>query len=154
MLVVGIVIFLLGVSVGKKQAQIMAESGISSPEEIIQVEDKKPVPAQEKKDQISKELESHQKIEEATIKTTPSPPENLYYIQVGAFSNKQAATSITEQFRKEGYPCSVLEPYDTDKKPTYRVRIGGYATKEEATRIKTKLQSSSRKRKDYFIIRE
>ncbi|MFB0566745.1 MAG: SPOR domain-containing protein [Candidatus Aminicenantaceae bacterium] len=152
MLVVCIIIFLLGVSVGKKQAQITATSGVSSPKEVTQVEEKKPVPAQEQKDLISKELESHQKFKEEAKKQKVQP-ENLYYIQVGAFSNKEAALSLADQFKKEGYPCLVSEPFTTDKKPTYRVRIGGYATKEEAARIKTKLQSSSRKRKDYFIIK-
>lgn len=156
-LVLGVVIFLLGVSVGKKQAQIVAEADIPAEKEVTQVEKKEPgekkEPAtpQEPKDLISQELASHQQYQEETQKQKPIPID-LYYIQVGAFNKKEAAVSFAEQFKKEGYPTIVLEPYTSDKRPVYRVRIGGFSSKEEAEAMKEKL-TTSKKKKDFFIIK-
>jgi len=153
-LILGVVIFLLGVSVGKKQAQIVADSEIPPQKEVTQVEKKEPVTAQETqkpKDLISKELASHQKYQEEAQKEKPAP-KDLYYIQVGAFNKKEAAVSFAEQFKNEGYPAIVLDPFTSDKRPVYRVRIGGFASKEEAEKMKEKL-ITTKKKKDFFIIR-
>ncbi len=150
-LILGVVIFLLGVSVGKKQAQIVADSDITPQREITQVEKKEPVAAQEPEDIISQELASHQQYQEETQKQKPAP-KDLYYIQVGAFAKKEAAVSFAEQFKKEGYPTIVLDPYNSDKRPVYRVRVGGFSSKEEAEAMKEKL-TTSKKRKDFFIIK-
>lgn len=161
-LILGLVIFLLGVSVGKKQAQIVADSGISPQKKPAKIEVKKPAETEKPKDLISKELESHKKITEEVKKpiipkpTAPkpsTPAKNLWYIQVGAFSNKNSAISLANQFKKEGYPTLVLEPFSTDRKPLYRLRIGGYKTKEEAESVKAKLKPT-KKKKDYFLIKD
>jgi len=156
-LILGVVIFLLGVSVGKKQAQIVADTEIPAEKEVTPVdkkepvEKKKPVATQEPKDIISKELASHQKFQEEAQKQKPVP-KDLYYIQVGAFNKREAAASYAEQFKKEGYPTIVLDPFTSDKRPVYRVRIGGFSSKEEAEKAKAKLVATNRK-KDFFIIK-
>jgi cell division septation protein DedD len=153
-LILGIVIFLLGVSVGKKQAQIVADTGIPLQEEVTQVEKKEPSPAQETqepKDLISKELASHQKFQEEAQKQKPAP-KDFYYIQIGAFNKKEAAVSYAEQFKKEGYPTIILDPFSSDKRPVFRVRIGGFPSKEEAEKTKAEL-IATKKKKDFFIIK-
>ncbi len=155
-LILGVVIFLLGVSVGKKQAQITRETDLSSLAKIEQVKDKTPFKPQESEDAISKELASHQKIKQETEKKPGSEQkENIYFVQVGAFKNKEAALSYAERFKKKGYPSLVLEPFSSDKNPVYRVRIGGYPTRDEADEMKQKLaQSEGKKKSDYFIVRK
>lgn len=155
-LILGVVIFLLGVSVGKKQAQIIKDSGISSEVKIEEVKEKALSPPKEPKDTISKELASHQKIKEETQKKAYEGKEgNLFYIQVGAFKNKDAAESLAEKFKKKGYSPLVLNPFPSDKNPVYRVRLGGFPTKEQAEDLKLKLIQSERKKKsDYFIVRK
>ena len=66
-IVLGIVIFLLGVSVGKKHAQIAAKTQI--PEKITteMVTEQKPQPAEAAETSITEELVSHQD-------SKPSPP--------------------------------------------------------------------------------
>lgn len=156
-LILGLVIFILGVSVGKKQAQIVADSGIAPKKKPAKIEVKKPAEAEIPKDLIRKELESHKKITEEVQKPIvpkpTAPTKNLWYIQVGAFSNKNSAISLADQFKKEGYPSLVLEPFSTDRRPLYRLRIGGYKTKEEAESVKAKLKPT-KKKKDYFIIKD
>ncbi len=153
-LILGVVIFLLGVSVGKKQAQLASESDLTISGEAQKVEDKTAIPSQQPEDTISKELASHQKIKEKSQKKKPAAaPQNPYYIQVAALDSKDAANSFADQFKERGYPAIVLDPFPTDSRPVFRVRIGGYETREEAEKILNQLQSESRRKVDYFVIR-
>ena len=61
-LVLGVVIFLLGVSVGKKQAEIERESGLETQAKLDQPKNKDSLPSTKPKDSIDKELASHQKM--------------------------------------------------------------------------------------------
>lgn len=153
-LILGVVIFLLGVSVGKKQAQIIRDSGISSDAKIEEVKEKALPPIKEPEDTISKELASHQKIKEETQKKASEGEEgNLYYIQVGAFKNKDAAESFAEKFKKKSYSPLVLDPFFSDRNPVYRVRLGGFPTRKQAEDFRQKLiQSEKKKKSDYFIV--
>lgn len=150
-LILGVVIFLLGVSVGKKQAQIVAPSEIPEKKEAIQFEKKEPIPFKEPKKITEQKPVTAPKIKEE-VKRQPVIPKDQYFIQVGAFNNRNAASTFADRFRKEGYPVLILEPYSSDKNPVYRVRIGGYASREEAQKAKEQLKSSL-KIKDSFIIR-
>jgi cell division septation protein DedD len=150
-LILGVVIFLLGVSVGKKQAQIVASSEIPEKKEAIQVEKKEPVPIKVPKDTTKQKPVAVQKVKEEVQKQAPIPKDQ-YFIQVGAFNNKNAASTFSDQFKKEGFPVVVLEPYSSDKKPVYRVRIGGYPSREDAEKAKAQLRSTL-KVKDSFIIK-
>jgi C4-dicarboxylate-specific signal transduction histidine kinase len=62
-LILGIIVFLLGVSVGKKQVQIVEETQLAnkSTEQIIQ---EKPAPQKESAETIDNELASHEKAQE------------------------------------------------------------------------------------------
>jgi cell division septation protein DedD len=166
-LVLGIVIFLLGVSVGKKQAQIIGETQTAGlPTE--QIKQDKPALLKEtpektvdqEGEKIEQELASHKKAKEDVTEKAPpvtSPPQaqNLYFIQVGAYSNKQAALTLADNYRANGYNSVVLEPFSTDRREIYRVRLGGYATRELAQKAKQELMRiENKKASDYFIIRQ
>jgi cell division septation protein DedD len=153
-LILGVVIFLLGVSVGKKQAQIMKGAQIAAKEKAEPAEDQTSPPAEESKESISKELASLQKATEET-KEQPavSDDRTLFYIQVGAFNRREMAVSFAEIFNQRGYPAFVLDPFPSDRREIFRVRIGGYATREEAEEVRTKLKSEASRETDYFIIR-
>ena len=165
-LILGLVIFLLGVSVGKKQAQIMKASELAEGGRTVGVEEvtEKPVTGvkEEPKGAISKELASYQKAKEKEApKTKPSGREvkvstgGIYFIQVGAFKDKKSASVLAERFRKKGYSPLVLAPFPTDKNPVYRVRLGRFKSLEEAKAVKEKLiQAEKRKKADYFIVKQ
>lgn len=152
-LALGVVIFFLGISVGKKQAELIKESDLATSGEIEQATTQPLQPAQETKDPISKELASHQKAKEKTQKTKPPVQRNLYYIQVAALNSREAAVSFADQFKKRGYPALVLDPFTADGRPIYRVRIGGYETREEAEDVLAQLQAETNRKIDYFIVR-
>jgi len=148
-LILGVIIFLLGVSVGKKQAQILGETEVSNQAKIEEVQEQAPQPLEQPKDPINKELALHQKPKEEPVKTAPESQEsNFYYVQV-------AASSFAQKFKQHGYSTLVLSPLPSDKKPVYRVRVGGFPSKEKAETIREELASLKLKRKsDYFIIRK
>ena len=171
-LVLGIVVFLLGVSVGKKQGRIVEETQMAGKpaEKIIE---QKPVPQTKPGDTISQELESHKKAgEEKTQQektqaepvakqkaepTKPSPApkiQNAYWVQVGAYSSQQNANTLAEEYRQKGYNAVVIDPSPSDRRKLYRVRLGGYETREEAERARDQLaQQENKKQSDYLIIR-
>jgi cell division septation protein DedD len=155
-LILGVVIFLLGVSVGKKQAQILKESGIPEEAKLEETEEK-PRPSEGNKGAIQEELAMHQKLKKETETKKPSEVrgESLFYVQVGAFADTKAASSVADKFKKEGYRAFVLDPLPSDNNPVYRVRIGSFPTREQAENIKDKLAASQKKKKsDYFIVRK
>lgn len=154
-LILGVVIFLLGVSVGKKQAQIIKKTEMPVPAVAEKPKEKPPPsPSPEAKDLINKELASHQKVMEETQKKAPVPQKkNIFFIQVGAFDSKEVALSFAKGFEKKGYSTIVLDPLPSDKKPFFRVRVGGFETREKAEEAKARLISEAKRKVDYFITR-
>ena len=186
-LIIGVVIFLLGVSVGKKHAQVAQKANVIAQKEPEQIKEKivslprvkpgqettreaaeKPAPektesAPAKKDIIPKMPAEKPKVEPQPVEPKPQSKvdqkssveqRNLFYVQVGALAEKQEAQEVAQRFRKLGYPVAVLDPQPTDKKPVFRVRVGGFLTREQAEEARTKLSSAAGKRTDYFIVRD
>jgi cell division septation protein DedD len=172
-LILGIVVFLLGVSVGKKQGKIVEET-LMAEKPVEQITEKKPVPQKEAGDKISQELESHKKAGEDKVqqeevkaeppvvkpKTEPVKPavsttrQNAYWIQIGAYSNQQNANTLAEEYRKKGYNAIVIDPSPTDRRKLYRVRLGGYETRALAEQARDQLaKQENKKQSDYLIIR-
>jgi cell division septation protein DedD len=79
---------------------------------------------------------------------------NLFYVQVGALAEREAAQETARRFRTLGFPVVVMDPQATDKKPVFRVRIGGFVTKEQAEEARAKLITAAGKKTDYFIVRD
>jgi len=171
-LVLGIVVFLLGVSVGKKQGKIVEETQLAE-KPAEQITEQKPIPQKESGDQISQELESHKKAGENKVPeekvqaepafkpkvespkpATSSPSQDVYWIQVGAYSSQQNANALVEEYEKKGYNAIVREPSPTDRRKLYRVRLGGYPTREQAEKARNELaKQENKKQSDYLIIR-
>jgi cell division septation protein DedD len=196
-LVLGVFIFLLGVSVGKKQVQITAANQVVAQQIQEPAKDQgatKPLDQETAKDAAaglapagiqgaaSGEGQSArqggtaskpaatkpaaQETQKAAPKTTPapapktaaktSPPASsgTYFVQVAAFTDKAQATAEADKFRKRGFPVVVADPRPTDTKTWYRVRVGGYPTREKAAEILTKLNEAAKKKTDYRIIKD
>jgi len=212
-LVLGVFIFLLGVSVGKKQGQLTAEGGPPGQLKAEKVAEKPVVPTDAGASDIQKELQSHTQAKQDAAKTgatseakpggkpaveqqkaalqTETPPAkekpgeanlltaakkteepkakpeagkpevkaanaqltNPFFIQVGAFADKGAASTFAKKLEKEAFPAFVLDSLPTDKKTVFRVRIGPFGTREDADASRTKLADLLKKKKtDYFIV--
>ncbi len=182
-LIVGVVIFLLGVSVGKKHVQVAENANIIAQKEPEQVKEKittlpqikpdeppdresvlKPTTSEAAQTPAKKEIlpEKSKTVPPKTeAKATPKAPRqtptggrNLYYVQVAALAEPSAAQTTAQRFRGMGYTVVVLDPQSTDRTPVYRVRVGGFQTREQADEVRTKLTAAAGGKSDYFIVRD
>jgi DedD protein len=64
--------------------------------------------------------------------------EAKFAVQAGAFSSDKAARELTERLKKGGF-AAYTERIDTRDGARYRVRVGPYATKEDAERARARL---------------
>jgi septal ring-binding cell division protein DamX len=191
-LVLGVFIFLLGVSVGKKQVQITAANQVVAQQVLEPVKEQgapKPAGQDEAKGAASPEpapgtpagggkspasteptakpsATSSQKpaSKAATPTTAPAKPAaktaapasgtGTFYVQVAAFTDRAQALAEADKFRKRGFPAVVAEPRPTDAKTWYRVRVGGFPTREKAAEALTKLNEAAKKKTDYRIVKD
>ena len=180
-LALGVFIFLLGVSVGKKQA------GIASPTQIVtqQIPEptKEPPVKPTSSDAVSEAAADNPvtadpgpaakpPVPKPSVKGTPvdkapsakSPAESkkapavsasgLYYVQVAAFTERSQALAAAEKYKKQGYTAVVADPRPSDSKTWYRVRLGGYSSRERAADLLTKLNGAAGKKTDFQIVRD
>ncbi len=134
------VVFVLGISVGKRQKIASAQK---EPEELPPVILKETEP--EKKAQEVEKKEESPKREIITVS-------KFYFIQIGAFSSEASAQSFAEKFREKNYSVKVVPPLPQDKTPVYRVRVGPYLKFEEAKDVLGKLKQTGKE--NYFIVSE
>ena len=178
-LVLGVFIFLLGVSVGKKQVQITAANQVVAQQIQEPAKDQgapKPLDQQPARDkplttagsQPGTGAESAAKPPASKPAPKTSPPSakapaktpapaasaGTYYIQVSAFTDKAQAAAEADKFRKRGYPVVVADPRPSDTKSWYRVRVGSYPTREKAAEALTKLNDTAKKKTDYRIVKD
>ena len=201
-LVLGVFIFLLGVSIGKKQVQISAATQVvaqqiqepakdqsaQKPADQNQAKDKPQTPPPAGSASQRTPASGLSGGQEATAKTqtggktaspepqkpapkggtgaatktaaktaskpAASPATGLFFIQVAAFTDRTQAASEADKFKKRGYPVVVADPKPTDAKTWYRVRVGGYPTREKAAEILTELNEAAKKKTDFRIVKD
>ncbi len=160
-IILGVIIFLLGISVGKKRTEIVlaSQSGTKTEqileniqtEETVPIEESNTIPAKKTTNQTQQKTEPQQEKASSSFQQ----PQNLdWFIQVGAFSNRTGAQAIADKLKKKGLNVSVLDPYASNQRTLFRVRIGGYATKDLAEKAMAELARTDPKAKDYFVIRQ
>jgi cell division septation protein DedD len=188
-LILGVFIFLLGVSVGKKQTQISAATRVVAQkiqEPESGQEGLKPAPPAEEQAksgpsaltetgtegasaQMAAKGEAAVKppakaAERPVLKNEAKPPSarqspapsgsGLYYVQVATFNDRSAAEAEAERFRKKGYSAIIVNPLASDKKILYRVRLGGFATRGQATDLLARLNEAAKRKTDYWIVKD
>lgn len=182
---VAVIIFLLGVSMGKKYGEVQLEAAREKTEALSEAGtlaekasiEKKAEPAPEaekiappkKPDQMEKTEPEQMKLAEslpvkkaekpeksetlAPAKITPEAKlarseARVYYVQIAAFSRKEASASLMQELKKAGYQPLVLDSFPNDKTPLYRLRIGPFKSEAEAeaarNRVRTLIPEASR----------
>ncbi len=61
-------------------------------------------------------------------------------MQLAAFADDKGANSLANRLKKAGY-AAYVEPVETTRGTLWRVRVGGYATREAATAARDKLKA-------------
>ncbi len=163
-LALGVFIFLLGVSVGKKQVRLASPAQIVTQPiaEPVKEQPVKPAPADTESAAAVAPPAATVKapVEKAaaeTKKTAPPPATaaaGLYYVQVGAFTERAQAQAAADRYKKQGYTAVVANPRPSDTKTWYRVRLGGYASRDRAVDLLAKLNAAAGKKTDFRVVQD
>jgi cell division protein FtsN len=178
-LALGVFIFLLGVSVGKKQVRI------STPTQIVTQQIAEPVkeptvkptvsetasppatapstvgPSRPAEDTLASKTQTKEPavtkapVQKAVVepKKTPATAKVMYYVQVAAFGDRAQAEALAESYKKQGY-TTVIDPRPTSTKTWYRVRLGGYASRDRAVDLLNGLNAAAGKKTDFQIVHD
>jgi cell division protein FtsN len=164
-LALGVFIFLLGVSVGKKQVQF------SSPTRVVTQQIPEPVkeppvePTASESQPAMGEAASKPPIQEPVVKPAaekakvvpkkaPAGGSGLYYVQIAAFTDKAQAQTHADKSKKQGYTAFVADPRPADTKKWYRVRLGGYSSRDRAVDLLNKLNAAAKKKTDFQVVQD
>ena len=63
-----------------------------------------------------------------------------YVVQLGAFTDNYGANSLANKLKKLGY-AAFTEPVETSRGTLWRVRVGGYPTRQAAVEARNKLKA-------------
>jgi len=135
-LALGVFIFLLGVSVGKKQVRIATPTQVVTQQIPEPVKEPPVKPTVSETESATVAAASKPPVQEPAVKPAsekakvvpkkaPSGGSGLYYVQIAAFAEKAQAQALADKYKKQGYTTFVADPRPTDTKTWYRVRLGG-----------------------------
>jgi cell division septation protein DedD len=178
-LALGVFIFLLGVSVGKKQVRIASQTQVVTQQIAEPVKDAPVEPTVSEKESAKTELAagggqispaagaavSKPPVQERSVKpdaektkvvpkTAPAGKSGLYYVQIAAFAEKAQAQALADRYKKQGYTAFVADPKPTDTRTWYRVRLGGFSSREPAVALLNKLNAEAKKKTDFRVIQD
>ena len=72
--------------------------------------------------------------DDASVIRVKSAQNARYAVQVGSYPDMAEGTKIVEKWKAKGYPAYIMIADIPDRGRWYRVRIGGFENREEATR--------------------
>jgi cell division septation protein DedD len=169
-LALGVFIFLLGVSVGKKQASVATPTQIVTQQipEPVKEPSVKPTASESASGNVTSAPPDTAASQPAPAAAKPQPKvtavdktpvtkapatSGLYYVQVAAFTDKAQAQAFADKYKKQGY-TTTLSPRATSTKTWYRVRLGGYKSRDQADDLLAKLNAAAGKKTDFQIVRD
>jgi len=79
----------------------------------------------------------------ALASTAPATSNGAIAVQVGAFNTRREADALAKRLSGKGYAVYVMNPTG-DGKTVYRVRVGNYATADEAKNVSARLTSQEK----------
>jgi cell division septation protein DedD len=79
----------------------------------------------------------------AVATTAPASAGGKIAVQVGAFNTRKEADTLAKKLSGRGYAVYVMNPL-ADGKNVYRVRVGNYASADEAQRVSARLTSQEK----------
>jgi len=164
-LALGVFIFLLGVSVGKKQVRVATQTQVVTQQIAEPVKEPPVQPPASEAGQALGEADTKPKVQEpvvkpaaekakAVVKKAPAGGSGLYYVQIAAFAEKSQAQALADKYKKQGYASFVADPKPTDSKTWYRVRLGGFSTRDPAVALLNKLNAEAKKKTDFRVVQD
>lgn len=80
------------------------------------------------------------------------PSSAVFSIQVGSYPNINEASAKIEEWKTKGYPAFMMIADIPDRGRWYRVRFGGFSTKEDAERYLEALRTNENDAEDAIIV--
>lgn len=84
--------------------------------------------------------ESGTKVAAAAATATAEPPREGFVIQLAAFSDDKGANALSNKLKRAGYPA-YTEAITTSRGTLWRVRVGGYPSRDAAAQSRDKLKA-------------
>lgn len=134
-LILTIVAFLSGLRLGKSLHDLKYGEIISSPAKIANDIEKKEIPYKWEKPKTEKSPEALSMPPSPPMpvpKPKSSPPKAKYTLQVAALNNAEEAKQMVLQLQNKGYAAYQISGSGAAKGTLYRVRIGHFASLQEA----------------------
>lgn len=166
-LALGVFIFLLGVSVGKKQIRLSAPTQVVTQQIPEPVKEPPVRPAPADAEAVPKAAPSQPDVRPsptpasapavkpaASAAKPPAAASGLYYVQVAAFNDRAQAQALASKYRDQGYTAVVTDPRPSDAKTWYRVRLGGYTARDRALGLLDKLNAAAGKKTDFRVVQD
>ena len=164
-LALGVFIFLLGVSVGKKQVRIATPTQVVTQQIPEPVKEPPVKPTVSETESATVAAASKPPVQEPAVKPAaekakvvpkkaPAGGSGLYYVQIAAFADKAQAQVQADKYKKQGYTTFVADPRPEDTKTWYRVRLGGYSSRDRAVALLSKLNAEAKKKTDFRIVQD
>ncbi|MCX6568222.1 MAG: SPOR domain-containing protein [Candidatus Aminicenantes bacterium] len=179
-LALGVFIFLLGVSVGKKQVRIASQTQVVTQQIAEPVKEPPVEPTVSEVESAKTELlagggqtspaagaaASKPQVQERSVKpdaektkvvpktAPPAGRSGLYYVQIAAFAEKAQAQALADRYKKQGYTAFVADPKPTDTRTWFRVRLGGFSSRDPAVALLNKLNTEAKKKTDFRVIQD
>ncbi len=76
----------------------------------------------------------------AAATAAEAPRAGAYVVQLGAFTDNYGANALAGKLKKSGYPA-YTEPVETGRATLWRVRVGGYPTRQAAGEARARLKA-------------
>lgn len=134
-LILTIVAFLSGLRLGKSLYELKSGEISSSSPKVAKDIEKKEIPYKLEKPKTEKSPEAPPAPPSTTVpepKPKPVPPKAKYTLQVAALNNAEEAKQMVLQLQNKGYPAYQISGSGAAKGTLYRVRIGHFASLQEA----------------------
>ena len=177
-LALGVFIFLLGVSVGKKQVRLSAPTQVVTQQIAEPVKEPSVKPTASETDEVktaappstapsrpapsSSSLAAKTSAKDPAVKapgskppaearkTAAAPPKGLYYVQVLAVADRAQAQAAADKYRNQGLTAIVVDPPAGEK--NYKVRLGGYSARDRAVELRNRLNAAAGGKTDYWVV--
>lgn len=108
----------------------------------------------EESDRPAKPKTANEDTETTGMVRIKSAENGKYSIQVGSYPHASEANRMLDRWKNKGYPAYVMIADIPERGKWYRVRIGGFGSRDDASRYLKEFQTSENASEAYIVLNE
>ncbi len=109
---------------------------------VVQPTPDRPIVHEEKTEKAAERVASRkEENESSSVIRTKSPTNARYSVQIGSYPQMAEASSLVDRWKAKGYPAFMMIADIPDRGRWYRVRLGGFESRNDATHYLRELKS-------------